>query len=52
MEKLPEGVVRGNFAGKEALAVLRDKMNEIIEWINEFEKPVQKPIKKSMSKVL
>jgi hypothetical protein len=40
MDRLKEGIVRGSFAGKEGMAVMRDKLNEIIDWVNEFEKPV------------
>jgi hypothetical protein len=37
MDRIPEKAITGAYAGKREDCTLRDKMNEIIDWVNEFE---------------
>ena len=39
MDRIPEKSITGAYAGKKEDCILRDKLNEVVDWINEMEQP-------------
>ena len=40
MKEIEEREISGAYVGKRQDTILRDKINEVIKWINELESPV------------